>query len=202
MSDAPRRRHRPCRERIYAFRNPPIYSDFDCSARPQVLPPPDGGGAPEGRRERKSWQFLPEKFGFSGFSNLARWPRSPANNSEACPISPSAAPPQLPRQEELRPGRAVRRAQACVFHRLLLPVRQIPIFCRVTDIIASPSAGGKRGRRQEITENAGRNLMAGHILWFRLRRAQHTGLGKKLKFRREKSTLCLFKWRKVCYTEL
>ena len=57
-------------------------------------------------------------------------------------------------------------------------VLQIPIFCRVIDIIAFPSAGGKRGRRQEITENAGRNLMAGHILWFRPRRAQHTGLGK------------------------
>ena len=84
---------------------------------------PDGGGAPEGRRERKSWQFLPEKFGFSGFSNLARWPRSPANNSEACPISPSAAPPQLPRQEELRPGRAVRRAGAGARRAPLLPER-------------------------------------------------------------------------------
>ena len=67
---------------------------------------PDGGGAPEGRRERKTGSFYRKIVGFSGLSILARRPRSSAKHSEARPISPSAAPPQLPRQEELSPGRA------------------------------------------------------------------------------------------------
>ena len=70
------------------------------------MPPSDEGGAPKGRRERKSGSFCRKIFGFSGFSNLARQSRSPAEPSKTRPISPSAAPPQLPRQEALRPGRA------------------------------------------------------------------------------------------------
>ena len=86
---------------------------------------PDGGGAPEGRRERKSWQFLMENIWFSGFPDLARWPRSRAKHTETRPISPSAAPPQLPRQEEPRPGRAAKRAGAGAERRPLLPHLQI-----------------------------------------------------------------------------
>ena len=70
------------------------------------LPPSDEGGAPKGRRERKTGSFCRKIFGFSGFSDLVRQSRSRAKPSETRPISPSAAPPQLPRQEELRPGRA------------------------------------------------------------------------------------------------
>ena len=66
-------------------------------------------------------------FGFSGFQNLARQSRSRAESSKARPISPSAAPPQLPRQEELRPGRAVRRAGAGIFCGCLLPGRAWPV---------------------------------------------------------------------------
>ena len=78
------------------------------------LPPSDEGGAPKGRRERKTRSFCRKMFGFSRFSNFAWWPRSPAKHSKARPISPSAAPPQLPRQEELRPGRA-RNAPGSVY---------------------------------------------------------------------------------------
>ena len=46
----------------------------------------------------------------SGRSDSARQSRRLAEQSEACPISPSAAPPQLPRQEELRPAGAAERA--------------------------------------------------------------------------------------------
>ena len=67
---------------------------------------PDGGGAPKGRRERKTGSFCREIFGFSRLSNSARQSRSPAKNSKVRPISPSAAPPQRPRQEKLSPGRA------------------------------------------------------------------------------------------------
>ena len=91
------------------------------------LPPSDEGGAPKGRRERKSRSFCRKNFGFSRLSGLARWPRSPAKSSKVRPISPSAAPPQLPRQEELRPGRAAERAGADADRAPLLPERAWPV---------------------------------------------------------------------------
>ena len=79
--------------------------------------------APKGRRERKTGSFCRKIFGFFRFSYLARWPRSRTKPSKARPISPSAAPPQLPRQEELSPGRAVRRAGVSGECAPLLPER-------------------------------------------------------------------------------
>ena len=86
----------PCREHIYVFRNPSICSDFDCSARLQVLPPPVGGGAPEGRRERKNRQFLPENIRFFltfNFSLTVSFARKTFGNPPYLSLSGSAAAP-------------------------------------------------------------------------------------------------------------
>ena len=88
--------HKPCRERIYAFRNLTICSNFDCSAHLQGLPPPDGGGAPEGRRERKSWQFLPENIRFFRifkFSPVAAFACRTFGSPSYLSLSGSAAAP-------------------------------------------------------------------------------------------------------------
>ena len=56
---------------------------------------PDGGGAPEGRRERKSWHFS-GKYSVFPDSNLVRWPRSPAKifgSPSYLSLSGSAAAP-------------------------------------------------------------------------------------------------------------
>ena len=79
--------------------------------------PRRGGG------RETSGSFCWKIFGYSRFSNLARWPRSHAKYSKARPISPSAAPPQLPRQEELRPDRTRNAPENSAFCRPLLPER-------------------------------------------------------------------------------
>ena len=122
----PRPVHTPCRERIYVFQNSSICSDFDCSAYLQVLPPPDGGDAPEGRRERKNHSFCRKKFGFSRFSILAWWPRLPAKTfgspsylslSGSAAAPPSGGAKTWPRAE---------RAGAGTFRGCLLPGRAWP----------------------------------------------------------------------------
>ena len=87
--------------------------------------PRRGGG------REKSGSFCQKIFSFSGLSILARRSRLHAKHSKSRPISPSAAPPQLPRQEELSPDRAAERAGAGTFCRPLLPGQAWPVLYRV-----------------------------------------------------------------------
>ena len=87
--------------------------------------PRRGGG------REKTGNFCRKKFCFSGFSNLARQSRSSVEHSKTRPISPSAAPPQLPRQEARRPGRAAERAGVGAFCWPLLLGRAWPVPYRV-----------------------------------------------------------------------
>ena len=142
MSDVPRRRHRPCRERIDAFRNPTICSSFDCSACPRVLPPPDGGCATEWWREKKSYSFCQKIFGFSGFPNLAWWPRSPAKTFGNLPylsLSGSAAAPPSGGAKtwpccETRRGRCVLRVPAAGPGMAAAPTRCGAFFAMHADV--------------------------------------------------------------------
>ena len=123
----PRLVHAPCRERIHAFRNPPICSDFDCSARLQVR---SGACLPLTREvprrggERESRQFLLENiriFRTFNFGSAVSFTRRAFESPPYLSLSGSAAAPPSGGAKPwpcraARWGRCVLRASAARTH--------------------------------------------------------------------------------------